>query len=325
LYTISNSTWQAVGLGADIPGPVEALEVNNGNSSKIFAAGRTSDGTSFLSYWNGVKWSTLGSSFSSGTTVADLTMVPLTSTHSSNGIIEPDRVLMISGALSTTEGNASSVLYDGQNLIPYIVSSRPSGTTGSVFSLFHSFPTFSFNQRKFLATGVVILISIAVAAGVVFLLSLIGILWALFSRKEDRNKLDHSEEDDDSALHRPSSLLEHINAATRTTILGPPTPYSAEREEEKTSSGSHNEPDPFGPDASNYMRSETPLDAMGGMMAEEPSRPAHARYSFDGTGEGELALKAGAEVEVLDDADPAWWFVRDTAGNRGVVPAAYLY
>ena len=158
-----------------------------------------------------------------------------------------------------------------------------------------------------MATGVVILISIAIAAGVVFLLSLIGILWALFSRKDERSsKLDHSEEDDDSAHHRPSSLLEHINAATRTTILGPPAAYSTEKEEEKTSSGSHNDPDPFGPDASNYMRSETPLDAMGGIMAEETSRPAHARYSFDAAGEGELALEAGAEVEVLDDADPAY-------------------
>lgn len=155
-----------------------------------------------------------------------------------------------------------------------------------------------------MATGVVILISIAMAAGVVFLISLVGILWTLFSRKDERSTKFDPEEDNDSAHHRPSSLLEHINAATRTTILGPAA-YSTEKEEEKTSSGSHNEQDPFGPDASNYIRAETPSDAMGGIMAEETSRPAHARYSFDGTGEGELALSAGAEVEVLDDKDPA--------------------
>ena len=157
-----------------------------------------------------------------------------------------------------------------------------------------------------MATGVVILISIALAAGVVFLLCLIGIIWTLFSRKDERiAKFDPTEEDDDSAHHRPSSLLEHINAATRTTILGP-VAYSSEKEEEKTSSGSHNEPlDPFAADGSNYIRAETPSDAMGGLMTEENSRPAHARYSFDGTGEGELPLSAGADVEVLDDKDPA--------------------
>lgn len=160
-----------------------------------------------------------------------------------------------------------------------------------------------------LATGVVILISIAIAAGIVFLLALIGILWTLFSRKDDKlNKFDNAEEeDDDSQHHRPSSLLEHINAATRTTILGaggPYSPYSSEREEEKVT-GSPREGDPFVADGSNYVRAETPSDAMGGMLAEESSRLAHARYSFDGTGEGELPISAGAEVEVLDDRDAA--------------------
>lgn len=150
----------------------------------------------------------------------------------------------------------------------------------------------------FLAVGVVILISIAIAAGVVFLLALIGILWTLFSRKEDKvSKLD-AEDDDDSTHHRPSSLLEHINAATRTTILGT-TPFADYNTEEKVAQ------DPFGPDASNYVRTETPSDAVGGMLSEEMSRPAHARYSFDGTGEGELPISAGSKVEVLDDRDPA--------------------
>ena len=164
-----------------------------------------------------------------------------------------------------------------------------------------------------MATGVVILISIAIAAGVVFFLALIGILWTLFSRRDDKlNKFDTAaDDDDDSTHHRPSSLLEHINAATRTTILGATNPFShfnAEKEEEKIVRDAPSpipDQDPFGPDASNYVRAETPSDAVGGMMAEEMSRPAHARYSFDGTGEGELPISAGAEVEVLDDRDPA--------------------
>jgi hypothetical protein len=155
-----------------------------------------------------------------------------------------------------------------------------------------------------LATGVVILISIAIGAGFVFFLALVGILWTLFSRKDEKfNKLDGAnEDDDDSTNHRPSSLLEHINAATRTTILGAGIhTQNTEKGEEAT-----RDADPFGPDASNYVRAETPSDAVGGMLAEESSRPAHARYSFDGTGEGELPMSAGAEVEVLDDRDPAY-------------------
>lgn len=64
--------------------------------------------------------------------------------------------------------------------------------------------------------------------------------------------------------------------------------------------------DPFGPDASNFARADTPSDAMGGIIAgEELSRPAHARYSFDGAGEGELPMTAGQELEILDDKDTA--------------------
>lgn len=165
----------------------------------------------------------------------------------------------------------------------------------------------------------VILISIAIAAGVVFLLALIGILWTLFSRRDDKlAKFDGAEdEDDDSTHHRPSSLLDHINAATRNTILGTPSPFgfgAGEKDEAiPMKATTHNDLDPFVADGSNYLRAETPSEAgaAGGILAadEELSRPAHARYSFDGTGEGELALTAGLEVEILDDRDSAYVFL----------------
>ena len=39
-YAFSNKTWTAVGDGSDIPGPVTAVEIDNGNANAIFAAGR---------------------------------------------------------------------------------------------------------------------------------------------------------------------------------------------------------------------------------------------------------------------------------------------
>lgn len=39
-YSLTNSTWSSVGQGSDLPGPVTALEINNGNASSVFAAGR---------------------------------------------------------------------------------------------------------------------------------------------------------------------------------------------------------------------------------------------------------------------------------------------
>ena len=315
--------------------------------SRSRIADRSTDGSSsFLVFWNGTAWSAIGSTLQQSTDVSQLVMVPLQNTHTANSIVEQDRMLLLSGSLFvSSSGNASSVLFDGQNFIPYLQSSSSTGTLGSVSSLIHSLAEFSFTQRRkshlvhisysnhahrrsplfffffrfidLLATGIVILISIAIAAGVVFLLALIGILWTLFSRRDDKyNKFDPTDGEDDESTRRPSSLLEHINAATRTTILGSPSPFGAPTEKEQESGGgglgvtatlsSSNNQDPFAPDASNYLRAETPSDAiMGGMAGEEMSRPAHARYSFDGDEEGELKLIAGQEIEILDDGDPA--------------------
>jgi hypothetical protein len=39
-FTFSNASWSIMGNGANLPGPVTAVTVNNGNTSSIFAAGR---------------------------------------------------------------------------------------------------------------------------------------------------------------------------------------------------------------------------------------------------------------------------------------------
>jgi hypothetical protein len=39
-FTFSNSSWSTIGDSVDLPGPVTAVTVNNGNTSNIFAAGR---------------------------------------------------------------------------------------------------------------------------------------------------------------------------------------------------------------------------------------------------------------------------------------------
>jgi len=57
LFSLGNNTWTRLGKDGDLPGPATAVEVNAGNSSSIFAAGKSTDGTkSYLSFWNGLTW-----------------------------------------------------------------------------------------------------------------------------------------------------------------------------------------------------------------------------------------------------------------------------
>jgi hypothetical protein len=339
-FTFSNNSWSPLGNGSSLPGPVTALAVNDGNASSIFAAGRSVDGSSsYLVAWDGREWTSQGSALGGSSVVSQLTMVPLQNEYQAQGVIEGDRLLLMSGNLvDTSFGDASLVLFDGHDFTPYLVSSTSSGQPGSVSGIFNSLANFSFARHHFLATGVVILISIAIAAGIIFILVLLGIFWTLFSRRDENpSKFDPADvgDDDDSTQHRPSSLLAHINAATRTTILGSPSPFNnaaAEKERPTTAEADASTTGHdvlSGPDASNYLRAETPSDAFGGAIGSEETglgRLTHARYSFDGNGEGELPLSVGQELEILDDRDHSWWYARDTrAGNEGVVPASYVY
>lgn len=153
-----------------------------------------------------------------------------------------------------------------------------------------------------------ILISIAIAAGVVFLLVLLGILWALFARR-DNNKIDYIayEDEEESEHHRPSSLLEHINAATRDTILGT-SPFETSKLKAEEAGGLGVAGDPFlahDQDDDNFRRADTPSDVNGGAGMSQ-GRVAHARYSFEAAGEGELQIKEGTSLEILDDHDPKY-------------------
>ena len=89
------------------------------------------------------------SGLQSGSSVTQLEMVPLTEDHSASGVIQSNRMLMISGSLlSDSFGTASSALYDGAQFYPYIVTSTASGSPGFVSSMIHSFSSFSFDARS---------------------------------------------------------------------------------------------------------------------------------------------------------------------------------
>ena len=109
----------------------------------------TDGSSSYLAAWNGHVWTIQGSAFGGSSVVSQLAMVPLQNNYQPLGVIEGDRMLLMSGNLvNTSFGQASSILFDGQDFIPYIVSSTASGDPGSVSGLFNSLSNFSFAHRS---------------------------------------------------------------------------------------------------------------------------------------------------------------------------------
>jgi hypothetical protein len=103
------------------------------------------------------------------------------------------------------------------------------------------------------------------------------------------------------------------NAATRNTILGMRSlygDYSAEKAGEAAAVPAAGGSTARGHDRDRYVdgagfaRADTPSDG-GGVAGDEGGRVARARYSFDGREDGELPLRPGTEVHILDDRDPA--------------------
>lgn len=77
-----------------------------------------------------------------------LAFVPLQNTHDGNSIIESDRMLLVSGALTINSTSVSSALYDGSTWYPYLVAQTASGGAGVVSNFFYSVQNFTLSGAR---------------------------------------------------------------------------------------------------------------------------------------------------------------------------------
>ncbi|GAA5919969.1 hypothetical protein JCM1841_004401 [Sporobolomyces salmonicolor] len=318
-WNFRNSSWTGIGAATDLPGPATAVSADDHNSDKIFVAGKSSSsGVPYLAYWNGTAWADLNSNgtLASGSGVQQLAFVPLQSDHSSNDVVESNRMLLVSGDLNINDTSVSTALYDGENWYPYLVATSATGSAGVIAQLFYSVTDFSLSSGHHLAVGIVILISMAIALGFVFLFVLIGLLIALARRKDEPNSYPNNrgvtdvaiETSSAGALHRPTSLLQTVGAATA-VLLDPKGEKAFDH-------------DAAGGGAASFDGAVTSYGSDYGDDGE-PST-ALARYSFHAEHPGELSISANEQLSILEAADPNWWMVVNGAGQRGLVPQTYL-
>ncbi|GAA6002971.1 hypothetical protein JCM10207_001925 [Rhodosporidiobolus poonsookiae] len=326
-WNFKNSSWTGLGAPTDLPGPATAVSSDNHNADKIFVAGSSLSGTPYLHYWNGSTWSDVNNNtLETGSGVQSLAFVPLQSNHAKNDVLESNRMLMVSGDLTINDTSVASALYDGQTWYPYLLATSSTGSAGIVSQLFYSITDFSLSGRSHLSTGIVILISIAIALGVVFLLVLIGLLIALARRKDEpqypppgaKRSMDGTATETSSVngapLHRPTSLLQTVGAATA-VLLDP-------KGEKGAAAGRDVDHDSI---AGPLSFDGVGVGSYGSEYGddEQPST-ALARYSFHAEHPGELTISANENLTVLESSDPNWWMVANHSGQRGLVPNAYL-
>jgi hypothetical protein len=93
---------------------------------------------------------------------------------------------MVTGLLHVEDfGNASAVTYNGSSWEPLFLTSKANGEPGTISAFFSEFePSFSSGRGR-LARGYVVLISLAIALALVFLLVVCGVLAAYIRRRRE--------------------------------------------------------------------------------------------------------------------------------------------
>jgi hypothetical protein len=318
-FDFGNATWTNLG---SLPGPALAVAVDNKNASNVYAAGYSTDGDApYLQRWDGQAWSEQNSTLLSGSVVSQLAFVPLSSAHNAQGPIEDDRMLMVSGSLYLEDvGNATTALYDGAAMHPFLVGTTSSGTLGTGSSLFWSDDSFSFSIRNYLARGLVVLVAIAIATGLILLLVLIFVLIACIAKRRDNSRspkqeMYEREGSDISSTHQ--NVFNNVQAALEQSLLGGGLAAGSGAAAAAAAKNRTSGPSDYGAGAYDDNEEE----------GEDEGRETTMRYDFDGPElqPGEMSMKAGQRVMVLDDVQSdEWWYARDPAtGREGVVPATY--
>lgn len=184
--TAQFSTFSTQSTG--LPGPINSFELNGQGVESVFASGLdSSNGQAYIAHWNGSSWKRIDSVLKPGSVVTDLSLLQLENSHTANGVLPANEVLLVSGNIVLDNfGNASSVFFDGNSWQPAFLTTKADGSSGSVNSFFtrNKNPLFNNNPgKKYMKKGFVVLVALAIAVGLTFLLVALGLLVAQIRRR----------------------------------------------------------------------------------------------------------------------------------------------
>lgn len=193
LFAGSNDT-------ANVPGPITALSAVDNNYKEFFVGGVASNnGSAFITKYvpndsshfdRGGSWTSVlatPETLGSLTRIDGLQVLALTTPHSSTPLIPDDQTLLVTGMVQLQDfGNSSAALFNGTDFTPFVLSSASGSGQGAVRRAFVQNPQ---NLLKIsggrLALGFIVLIGLAIALGLTFLLVVAGILAEKIRRRRE--------------------------------------------------------------------------------------------------------------------------------------------
>jgi hypothetical protein len=208
-----------------LPGPSSSVFYDSTNG-KAFIAGRSAS-NSYISQWSGDDTiSLLTNDLGSNSYISQMFMVP--STQKSD-ILSKGGLIMVAGQLGINGfGNASAVLFDGNQFYPYLTTAALNGSTGSIRSMFFGSCCPDIAEKSYLPVPIVILISIAIALGLVFFIVLGALLIMYLRRRKENNTSPKGAPEAyiGKPPRRPQSLLAMLMPAAGAALLADRTSMS---------------------------------------------------------------------------------------------------
>ncbi|WPH02687.1 Hypothetical protein R9X50_00555300 [Acrodontium crateriforme] len=172
---------------ADPPGPITAMVPADGKYSQFWATGTASNNDSvYLSKYSGGSWTGVGG-FGAGTIIRSLQVLALTQNHDNTDLVPKNQILMLSGNINIPNyGNASAALFNGTTFQPFVLASKADGTQGSLSGMFVSNPQSFMNvSGHHLALGLVVLVGLAIALALMFILVVAGLVLERSRRRRE--------------------------------------------------------------------------------------------------------------------------------------------
>ncbi|KAF1840404.1 uncharacterized protein K460DRAFT_381211 [Cucurbitaria berberidis CBS 394.84] len=188
-YDSTKNQFATIAGAGDLPGPVTALTIATNSGDELWAAGQGSDGTAYLQRFDGGKWMPVKDAmFGKDTDIRGIQVLSLSESHDTSDIIDKAQDLLLMGQINIANfGTASAALFNGTTLTPFLLATKgQDGSTepGSLSSVFVENPNSFFRQsKKHLALWAIVLIGLAIALLLTFLLVVTGIILEWFRKK----------------------------------------------------------------------------------------------------------------------------------------------
>lgn len=212
-YDTKKQTFKAYDGADSLPGPISAISAVNTQYTEFWVSGTaTANNSMYLSKYKDGTFTPAGG-LGSASVIRKLQIMPLTSNHDDSNLMAEDQSLMIMGNINIPDqGNASAVLFNGTDYEPFILTNMDDGSEGSISAIFVSNPqNFMTNDSHHLSLGAIVGIGLAIAAGLIFLMVVAGMLLERHRKRREGYQLMPAGEKANLSRVPPETLLHNLD------------------------------------------------------------------------------------------------------------------